>query len=111
MAINTCLQLLVDLLLLLQLLLSDRSQVGELADINLVGHVLCIALSQHAHSVKQLVIDGDLVFKGTAISGVQYINFLSLVFQVDLEVHGPVDGLLDTLPLLRDLLNLFLLIL
>mmetsp|Transcript_24950 Transcript_24950/g.31111 ORF Transcript_24950/g.31111 Transcript_24950/m.31111 type:complete len:370 (-) Transcript_24950:873-1982(-) len=109
--IDACLELHVDLFFLFQLFLGDRCQIGELADLDLVRHVLSVALGEHAHSIQELVVDGDFVFESASVAVVKNVNFFSLVLKVDFEVHRAIDSRLDALLLLRDLLDLFLFVL
>ena len=110
MTINACFELLMDLLLLLEFLHCNRRQVGQLADFDLISHVLSVAIGKLTDCIKKLIIDGDLVLEGTAIPLVQHLDFVSLLAQVDVEVHCPIDSSLDFILLLINALNFTVLI-
>ena len=110
MTINACFELLMDLLLLLEFLHRDRRQVGQLANLDLISHVLSVAIGKLTDCIEKLIIDGDLVFEGTAIPLVQHLDFISLLAQVDIEIHCPIDGSFNFILLLLNAFNFTLLI-
>ena len=110
MVVNALLKLLMDLLLLLELFLGDRCQVSQAADLDLVLHELGVTLGEHLHSFHKFIIDTDFVFKSASVAVVEDVNLLSLLLQVDFEVHSAVNGLLNLLLLFRNLSNLLLLV-
>ena len=110
MARNLLGELLGNLLLLLELLLRDRGQIGEAADLHFVSHVLRVTPGEHLDGLHELIVDVDLVLKRAPVTIIEHVDLLGLVLQVNLEVHRAIDRVLNLLLLVRDLLNLIILV-
>ena len=68
MARNLLGELLGNLLFLLELLLRDRGQIGEAADLHFVAHVLCVTPGEHLDGLHELVVDADLVLERAPVA-------------------------------------------